>query len=51
MSEFIKMKVGSFDNGNAFFEFKQPEDLPCFKEVVQVPMSLIDRLMVNACTM
>ena len=44
MSEFIRMKIGSFENGKAFYEFMQPEDLPCYREVVYVPMSLIDRL-------
>ena len=44
MSEFVKMKIGSFENGRAFYEFKQPEDLLYYKEVVHVPTSLIDRL-------
>lgn len=44
MSEFVKMKIGSFENGRAFHEFKQPEDLLYYKEVVHVPTSLIDRL-------
>jgi hypothetical protein len=38
------MKFGSFENGKAFYEFKQPEDLSCYKEVVHVPTDLIDRL-------
>ena len=44
MSEFIRIKIGSFENGKAFYEFKEPEDLSCYKEVVYVPMTLIDRL-------
>ena len=44
MSEFVKMKIGSFENGRAFYEFKQPEDLLHYKEVVHVSTSLIDRL-------
>ena len=44
MSEFIRMKIGSFENGKAFYEFKEPEDLACYKEVVHIPMTLIDRL-------
>ena len=44
MSEFIRIKIGSFENGKAFYEFKEPEDLSYYKEVVYVPMTLIDRL-------
>ena len=36
MSDFItrKLELTSFMNGNAFYEFNQPEDLLYFKEVV-----------------
>ena len=44
MSEFIKMKLGSFENGKAFFEFKQPEDLPCYKEIVHVTMDVYNKM-------
>ena len=47
MSEFIKTKIGSFDNGKAFYEFKQSEDLPCYKEVIHVPMSILDHITIQ----
>ena len=37
MSDFVKKKIGTFENGKIFYEFKQDEDLPCYKEVVHVP--------------
>ena len=40
MSEFIKTKLGSFETGKAFYEFKQPEDLSLYKEVVHVPVDI-----------
>ena len=47
MSEFIRTKIGSFDNGKAFYEFNQSEDLPCYKEVVHVPFSVFDRITIE----
>ena len=46
MSEFIRAKIGSFENGKAFYEFKQSEDLPCYKEVVYLPVSAFDCMQV-----
>ena len=47
MSEFIREKIGSFESGKAFYQFNQPEDLPCYREIVHVPMSLYDRLTIE----
>ena len=47
MSKFVRAKIGSFDNGKAFYEFKQHEYLPCYKEVVHVPMSVYNRITIE----
>ena len=41
MSDFIKTRLGNeFTNGHAFYEFKRPEDLDYYKEVLLLPVDL-----------
>ena len=41
MSDFIKRKLGvEFTNGRAFYEFKRPEDLDFYKEVILLPVEM-----------
>ena len=47
MSEFIKRKIKplKFENGKAFYEFKQLEDLQYYKEVIHVPLDVYTKRM------
>ena len=41
MSDFIKNELGvEFTSGHAFYEFKRPEDLDYYKEVLLLPVEM-----------
>ena len=46
MSEFVKekLKVPSLENGKAFYEFTQPEDLTFYKEIIYTDAELMDKV-------
>ena len=45
MSTFINKKLGSFENGRAFYEFTDEEDLMYYKEVVNKFKSKVIKLL------
>ena len=38
MSEFVKRKVSKFENGKAFYELTESEDLLYYKEVIHLEL-------------
>ena len=44
MSSFIKKELDSFENGQAFYEFRGEEDLDYYKEVINVPSKKVVKL-------
>ena len=49
MSSFIKQKLGSFENGRAFYEFTDEEDFLHYKEVVNVQKSQVQCMLSYVC--
>ena len=42
MSTFVRKKTGSFEEGRAFYEFTENEDLPYCRKVIRMPVGKVN---------